>query len=194
MTSSALIFFSPSWPRRVLRWFVAGVPPPRPAAASAPPSRAVVAVIALHAAAQLALPLRHLVYPGDVLWNEDGMRFAWHVLIREKHGTVTFVAVFGDGKRLEVPPHNYVTARQEREMSGQPDLILQLARTIGRDLEARGYRDFELRAVTAVSLNGRAPAAMIDPDVDLLTVRDVGERTWVRSAPPGPPPRVSASR
>jgi vitamin K-dependent gamma-carboxylase len=194
MTSSALILFSPSWPRRVLRRFVARAPSPEPAAASAPPSRAVVAIIALHAAVQLALPLRHLIYPGDVLWNEDGMRFAWHVLIREKLGTIMFVAVFADGKRLEVPPHNYVIARQEREMSGQPDLILQLARTIGRDLEARGYRGFEVRAVTAVSLNGRAPVAMIDPDVDLLTIRDVGERTWVLPAPSGPPPRVQPHR
>jgi len=194
MTSSALIFFSPSWPRRVLRWFVARVPPPGPGTTSAPPSRGVVAIIALHVAVQLALPLRHLAYAGDVLWNEDGMRFAWHVLIREKHGTVTFVAAFADGKRLEVPAHNYLTARQDREMSGQPDLILQLARAIARDLEARGYRGFELHAVTAVSLNGRAPVAMIDPAVDLLGVRDLGERTWVLPRPPGPPPTVRASR
>ena len=155
-------------------------------------SRLVGAVIALHVVVQVALPLRHLVYPGDVLWNEDGMRFAWHVLIREKHGTVRFVAAFADGKRLEIPPRNYLTARQDREMSGQPDLIVQLARAIGRDLTARGYRDFELHAITAVSLNGRAPLPMIDPAVNLLTVRDIGARDWVAPAPVGPPPTVGS--
>jgi vitamin K-dependent gamma-carboxylase len=191
MTSSALIFFSPSWPRRWLgRLGRAGGAAAVPAPAAAPPSRIVVAIIAIHVAVQLALPLRHFAYPGDVLWNEDGMRFAWHVLIREKHGKVTFVAVFADGKRLEVPPHNYLTPRQDREMSGQPDLILQLAHAIGADLEARGYHGFQLHAITAVSLNGRSPAPMIDPGVDLRVIRDVGERTWVLPAPDAPPPAV----
>jgi vitamin K-dependent gamma-carboxylase len=194
MTSSALILFSPSWPRRLLgRWL--GPPPAvEDMSPSAPPLRAILAIIAIHVAVQLALPLRHLVYPGDVLWNEDGMRFAWHVLIREKHGKVTFVAQFADGKRLEIPPRHYLTSRQDREMAGQPDLILQLARIIGRDLASRGFHDFEIHAVTAVSLNGRAPVAMIDPDVDLLHIRDLGPRTWVLPAPQGGPPSVHAPR
>jgi hypothetical protein len=192
MTSSALIFFSPSWPRRLLGSLRrSGSPATAPAAApapvAAPPSRIVVAIIAIHITVQLALPLRHFVYPGSVLWNEDGMRFAWHVLIREKHGKVMFVAAFADGKRLEVPPHNYLTPRQDREMSGQPDLILQLAHVIGRDLEARGYHSFQIHAITAVSINGRSPVPMIDPAVDLRSIRDVGERTWVLPAPDGPP-------
>jgi hypothetical protein len=72
-------------------------------------------------------------------------------------------------------------------MSGQPDLILQLARVIGRDLEARGYHSFQIHAITAVSINGRSPVPMIDPAVDLRSIRDVGERTWVLPAPDGPP-------
>lgn len=187
MTTSALILFSPSWPRRLLRT-------PAPAITSkpfAPPRRLAIYAIALHVALQIALPLRHVVYPGNVLWNEDGMRFAWHVVVREKAGRVTFIARFTNGKRLEVPPTKYVTPRQEREMAGQPDLILQLARHVAADLEARGYRDFTLHAETAVSLNGRAPHPMIDPEVDLRGVTDVGARTWVLSEPPEPPPTLS---
>ncbi len=196
MTSSALIFFSPSWPRAALgRLGLARLAEPATPAAPDPeyrtgPGRIAAALIAVHVVVQLALPLRHLAYPGPVLWNEDGMRFAWHVLVREKHGAVTFVAAFADGKRLEIPPRNYLTARQEREMGGQPDLILQLAHAIGRDLRAKGYRDFRLHAITRVSLNGRRARPMIDPDVDLLEVRDLGARTWVLPAPEEPPPHV----
>jgi vitamin K-dependent gamma-carboxylase len=191
MTSSALIFFSPSWPRR-LPWLGArlGAAPAASTARAPRPPKLVLAVIVAHVVVQLALPLRHLAYPGSVLWNEDGMRFAWHVLVREKQGMVRFVAAFHDGRTLEVPPRNYLTPRQEREMAGQPDLILQLAHAIGRDLAAKGYRDFALHAVTAVSLNGRAPAPLIDPAIDLLEVRDLGERTWVLPEPDSAPPVV----
>jgi hypothetical protein len=184
MTTSALIFFSPEWPRRLFARFGRELPVPEIAAReTARPNRFIVGVIALYATLQLALPLRHHFYPGSVLWNEDGMRFAWHVLVREKHGEVRFVAVFANGKKLEVPAHNYLTPRQEREMAGQPDLILQLAHAIGRDLRKRGYGDCAIHAITKVSLNGRAPVAMIDPAIDLLRVEDRGERTWVLPEP-----------
>jgi vitamin K-dependent gamma-carboxylase len=188
MTSSALIFFSPSWPRVLVARFGRSLPrwelspqPPRS------PSRIAVVAIAAHVVVQIAIPLRHHLYPGPVLWNEDGMRFAWHVLVREKHGDVRFVAAFADGRRLEIPPRSYLTARQEREMAGQPDLILQLAHHIGRELQGRGLGDVRIHAITAVSLNGRTPAAMIDPAVDLLQVTDLCPRTWVTPAPEEPP-------
>lgn len=189
MTSSALIFFAPDWPRRLLRLAPAALPE----AAFPAPGRGVRLAIAVHVAFQLALPLRHHVYPGPVLWNEDGMRFAWHVLIREKHGTVTFVARFASGAELEIPPQRYLTWRQEREMSSQPDLILQLAHHVGADLRARGYRDFTLHARTLVSLNGRRAIPMIDPAVDLMGVRDLGARWWVTPAPDGPPVAIRAT-
>ncbi len=186
MTTSALILFSPSWPRRLLGKpeLVAEVK------AFSPPRRIALCVIAIHVAIQIVLPLRHIVYPGDVLWNEDGMRFAWHVVVREKQGSITFIARFANGRRLEVPPTKYVTPRQEREMAGQPDLILQLARRVATDLEDRGYRDFTLHAETQVSLNGRAPHPMIDPEVDLRSLTDVGPRDWVLPAPEEPPPKL----
>jgi hypothetical protein len=187
MTSAALIFFTPSWPRKLFKRLG---PPPADAPRATPPRRAITTAIALYIALQIALPLRHLVYPGSVLWNEDGMRFAWHVMIREKQGSVMFVARFADGRQLEVPPNNYLTWRQEREMSSQPDMILQLAHHIGRDLRARGYGDFTLHARSMVSLNGRAPVAMIDPTVNLLAIDDLGPRTWVLRAPLGSPPHV----
>lgn len=190
MTTSALILFSPSWPRRVLRRPVPAIEDkPFP-----PPRRWVSYAIALHVAIQIALPLRHVVYPGDVLWNEDGMRFAWHVVVREKQGSVTFVARFANGKRLEVPPTKYVTPRQEREMAGQPDLILQLARHIADDLEARGYRDFAIHVETKISLNGRVGHPMIDPEVDLRTISDFGPRDWVLPAPTEPPATRKATK
>lgn len=195
MSSAALVFFSPSWPRRALGWLlpaIARTPEPEPEPQVGLPRWQRIAIglaLAGHVLTQLALPLRHLVYPGDVLWNERGMRFAWHVMLREKHGSVTFEARLEDGRRLEVPPHNYLTPRQEREMSSQPDLIAQLARKIGRDLEARGHRGVRVHARAKVSLNGRAPLELIDPEVDLYHA-DPADPSWILAGPSGPPPPV----
>ncbi len=190
MTTSALVFFAPSWPRR----FVRRAPAPPAAIRPAPrvAGRVLGLVLAAHVVLQVALPLRHLAYPGPVAWNEDGMRFAWQVMVREKHGAVTFVVRFPDGRRLEVPPHRYLTARQEREMAGQPDLVLQLARHIEREMRAAGHGDVAVHAETWVSLNGRAPGPMIDPEVDLTRVRDLGPRDWVSPAPSTDPIHLRA--
>jgi hypothetical protein len=191
MTLSALIFFEPSWPRRLLRY----VAPERGTDAThryvAHARGTWAPVIVAYVALQVLLPLRHHALPGDVLWNEDGMRFSWQVMVREKHGAVTFVVRFPDGRRLEVPPGNYLTPRQEREMAGQPDLILQLARRIRADFGG----DVEVHAETRVSLNGRRGVALIDPEVDLARVDDVLPRAdWVTDAPATPPRHLRAMR
>jgi len=195
MTSAALIFFSPAWPRSLLARFGRDMgPAPLDDKPTSLPSPPAFAAIALYVVVQVALPPSHFVYPGAVLWNEDGMRFAWHVMIREKHGAVTFIAEIDGNKRVEVPPSTYLTWRQEREMGGQPDLILQLARHVGDDLHRRGYHRVRVFAETSVSLNGRPPKPMIDPMVDLLRVHDVGPREWVLSEPREAPPIIQPLR
>ena len=76
-------------------------------------------------------------------------------------------------------------------MSGQPDLILQLAHHIRADYAARWGHDVEVRVDALVSLNGRRMRPLIDPTRDLSRNRDTrGPRPRVppRPTPPPPPP------
>jgi hypothetical protein len=76
-------------------------------------------------------------------------------------------------------------------MSGQPDLVLQLAHHIGKDFEARGLGPVEVRVQAMVSLNGRKAAPLIDPTIDLVGVQDgIGRAAWILPAPSTPPPRL----
>jgi hypothetical protein len=194
MTVGALAFFEPNWPRALVsRWLrrsaVASVPESRELS----PARAQRAAVLLglaYCAVQFALPLRHWVYGGNVLWHEQGMRFSWRVMVRAKGGSTTFVVRNKlSGKTWHVSPSSYLTALQEDEMASQPDLILQLAHQIGRDAERRGLGPVEVRAESLVSLNGRRSAPLIDPAVDLLTIHDgVEPKAWVLEAPRTPPP------
>ncbi|HEX6244777.1 MAG TPA: HTTM domain-containing protein, partial [Polyangiales bacterium] len=98
---------------------------------------------------------------------------------------VHYRAKLGDGRELRVSPRRYLTQHQEREMSGQPDLILQLAHHIARELDAHGLGPVQVRADALVALNGRPAQRMIDPDVDLARVQDgLGKADWITPGPP----------
>jgi hypothetical protein len=143
---------------------------------------------------QLLMPLRFLVYGGNVRWHEQGMRFSWRVMVREKNGSVTFMVRQKASQRVfHVSPRRYLTGLQEREMSSQPDLIAQLARHIRRDFAERGLGDVEVRADVWVSLNGRRMTRLIDPSVDLATLPDdLARASWILPAPSEPPPQKLA--
>ncbi len=199
MVVGATLFFDPAWPRQLARRLRGRAPerlrPREPAAATTRPHalpRGVALACGLWLAVQVAVPLRSHLYPGSVIWQEEGMRWSWRVMLREKHGDVSFRVRQGDtGAEVEVSPRRYLDGRQEREMSGQADLVWQLAQHIGRDFTARGWRDVQVRATARVSLNGRPPQLLIDPTVDLLRVDDgLGPKGWLRPAPTSAPPRL----
>jgi vitamin K-dependent gamma-carboxylase len=192
MTIAATVFFDPSWPRAIAAK-LRRVPMPSIEGRRSLSSAAIpVALCAAWLAVQVAVPLRIHLYEGNWRWHEQGMRFGWRVMVREKNGVVSYrVRMDGDARERVVSPTQYLTLHQEREMSVQPDLILQLAHRIASDLRARGHHDVEVRADAWASLNGRPSARLIDPDVDLARVDDgVMPAAWILPAPDGPPIRL----
>lgn len=194
MVTAVLVFFPSDWPRRVLGrlragWGVASEAARAPAAERARPRRAMVALALAYCALQVLVPLRHRLYGGNVLWHEQGMRFSWKVMVREKNGAITYLVDSPSrGRTWYVSPRKYLTDRQERELAGQPDLILQLAHHVKGDFRARGIEDARVRVEALVSLNGRPAAPMIDPTVDLARVEDgVGKASFILPEPEGPP-------
>jgi len=213
MVFAALVFFDSGWPRRWIAVWHARRGRAGPAAARAlpvaapfaagrwrPASAVFALVLALFCAFQFALPLRHWIYPGSVLWNEQGMRFSWRVMLREKSGSLQYRVVDRDGRTHIVTPHEYLNELQYREMAGQPDLVLQLAHRVRDDFDALGAGPVQVYADSLVSLNGRPAESMIDPGVDLAAVEPgLGVAHWITESPRGPPRlqqplRLSVSR
>jgi len=188
MSIAALVFFSPEWPRRLFKLEALTIRETSPGRRS-PLQRVALGLGLLYCIAQVILPLRGHVYGGNVLWHEQGMRYSWRVMVRAKGGATTFIVrEKATGRETHVSPRTYLTAFQENEMAGQPDLILQLAHHIAREHEAIGI-PVEVRVDSKVSLNGRASTFLIDPNVDLATIDDgVGRASWILPAPSEPPP------
>ena len=130
---------------------------------------------------QLVVPLRHWLYPGNVLWTEEGFRFAWNVMLVEKTGHVTFtVREPSSGRELSVFPSDYLTAQQEKQMSFQPDMILEFAHYLAQKMQEKGWKDVAVYAEAYVSMNGRRSQLLIDPTVDLAKQSNsLWHKAWI---------------
>lgn len=194
MVFSVLIFFDADWPRKILAFL--RLPSSRPVFAretvvprwSTLGAGFAVAVL-IFCSIQFALPLRQWAYPGTVLWHEQGMRFSWRVMLREKSGSLQYRVVTASEAPVLVSPHEYLTEEQYREMAGQPDMILQLAHHIRDNYNARGHGPVKVYADSLVSLNGRAMRHLIDPQADLAQIKNgLAPAEWITAPPSEPPP------
>lgn len=191
MIGATTLFFDPRWPRNLAEWFSprarrgsrAGRPPSRAAAPAelTPRRRAGLAVIGAYLLLQLLIPLRHHLYPGGVLWTEQGQYFAWHMMLRSKSSSLVYwVTDPRTGERWKALPSNYLVRRQAASVGNHPDMVLQFAHYLHSRLEASGRPGCEVRAEDWVSLNGRRPQLLIDPQVDLARIeRGFGHKTWI---------------
>ena len=195
MVGAATIFFDPSWPRRVAERFRGFAPAVVPRMGGLLPQRAVRAFAIVWCAALMVLPVRFLAYGGDILWHEQGMRWAFKVMCREKNGSVTYRVVLpSQGREVLFVPGQWLTPHQQREMSGQPDMILSLAHDVAGHYRARGHHDVQVYVDAIASLNGRPAAALIDPRVDLAATEDsLLAASWILPAPVTPAPRIGRS-
>lgn len=130
---------------------------------------------------QVLMPMRHVLYPGDVLWTEEGFRFSWRVMLVEKAGVAIFwVHDPESGLRWAVYPGQFLTDTQEKQMSFQPDMILQFAHFLDDHYRAQGYADVEVYAEVYVTFNGRGSRLLIDPNVDLSAQPiTLWHKTWI---------------
>ena len=132
----------------------------------------LLGIIALWLAFQVLVPLRHLLYPGNVSWTEEGHRFAWHMKLRDKEADARFFATDpASGQSGEVDPLQYLTDWQYDEMAARPDMIVQLAKEMERRAATDfGIADLAVNAQVSASLNGREAEPRIDAEVDLTEI------------------------
>ena len=114
-------------------------------------------------AVQLLVPLRHFLIPGDPSWTEQAHRFSWHMRLRDKQSTVTFVVGDGDrgllidsGSGPELVPAFEVFDAVGRVRDGRADLGAQrlldvqdvdaVARTLHRERGELGHQEPPMRA------------------------------------------------
>ena len=129
---------------------------------------------------QILLPFRYQLYPGELFWHEQGYRFSWRVMLIEKIGYTNFkIRSPNDGTSFMVDSSQHLTPFQLKQMSFQPDFILEFAHYLGEKYSTENNK-VEVYAESFVALNGRPSKRFIDPDINLINEREsFKDKTWI---------------
>lgn len=140
-----------------------------------------IPILAIFFMIQLLLPWRYLAYPNELFWTEEGYRFSWRVMLMEKAGYAQFkVEDSKTGKRFYVDNTDFLTPFQEKQMSTQPDFILQYAHYLGKHFADQGHKNIAVYVESYVALNGRLSQPYIDPNVDLMQEKEsFAHKDWI---------------
>lgn len=182
MICATTLFFDPDWPRRLLR-----LKSSEPASVCPPArqeSRArslILAGVGLWFLIQFTVPLRHLLYPGDVDWTEEGQRFSWRMMLCDKTPAMRLFAIDKKTRQvIPIDPQRSLNEWQLNYMSYDPDLLVQFSQYLAAELSRTKNIDVEIHAQLFCSLNGRRPQLLVDPQIDLASqTRSLSPQAWI---------------
>jgi hypothetical protein len=182
MMGATLMFFPPDWPRRLVSR-IPGIAPRIEAPVALPVRRrmATVCLLGAYVGWQALFPFRCLAYPGRAIWTEEGHHFAWHMMLREKDVGIRFYVrdpQTGTGGVVDV--RSFLSSRQLSRMAKDSDMILTFVHFLRDHFVQHGKGRLQIRVLALVSLNGRKPQLMIDPNIDYARVeRRWGTQPWI---------------
>ena len=183
MIVSALIFFSPKFHNKIISKFrkLLFIKSSNLKELSLKSSNYALVIVVLFLTVQTLLPLRHLLYPGELFWNEQGYRFSWRVMLMEKRGYSTFKIEDSVTKKFfYVDNQDFLTPFQEKQMSFQPDFILEYAHFLGDHFKNQGHENLKVYVDSFVALNGRPSQRFVDPSVDLYQIEEsFKHKNWI---------------
>jgi hypothetical protein len=140
-----------------------------------------LALLGIYVLFQVVVPLRQYTYAGNTSYTEDGHNFSWHMMLRDKRGSLSFrVKDKESGLNERINLNALLTTRQQRRAVGKPDMILALAHHIRDVYIEKGYPNIEVYGQCTVSFNGRPYQQFVDPEVNLAKEeRHLGSYHWV---------------
>ena len=143
-------------------------------------NKVTLIIVSLFFILQFLIPFRYILYPGELLWHEQGYRFSWRVMLVEKTGIANFKIVNNDGTSFYVDNANFLTPFQEKQMSFQSDMILEYAHWLGDFYSKYDNDKVQVFVDSYVSLNGRKSQRYVSNNIDLYSIkRSLKNKEWI---------------
>ena len=140
-----------------------------------------IVVLSLFFIIQLFFPFRYALYPNELFWTEEGYRFSWRVMLMEKMGYANFkITNSKTGDFFYVDNQDFLTPLQEKQMSFQPDFILEYAHFLGDHFKSEGHKNIQVFVESYVALNGRLSQPFIKNNIDLYQQKEtLKPKNWI---------------
>lgn len=124
--------------------------------------------LVLFALIMLFVPFRHHLFKGNVAWTEEGHRYSWRMMLRQKRAYGEFnVKNLKTNEVTRIQLNEHLTKRQKRKLLTHPDMILQFSHYLRDTYEAEYGNDVAVFTNLKANLNGRKYQVYIDPEVNL---------------------------
>ena len=160
----------------VLIWALAGKlgtseTPVKKVNLSARRMRFVGTALVIWCSIQILVPLRHYIYPTNVHWTEEGHRYAWHMMLRDKEGRLRFLVRDNSGGIEQITAKKLadlgiLTKRQLGKMATRPFMMHKFAHYLSQRFEEANRPNVRVQVLSEVSLNGRDFQPIVDPKLD----------------------------
>lgn len=184
MMSSTIIFFSAKFHENILRYIGGELVNDTQLTDSSLISKTKKSIVAkllyLYIIVQLLLPIRYLIFGGNLFWHEQGYRFSWRVMLMEKNGYTSFIV--RDPKtniQKEVDQDLYLTPFQKQQLRSQPDMMLQFGRHVGDEFKNEYGYSPEVYVKSRLSLNARRSQKFTDDTIDIYNNKYPMKSGWI---------------
>jgi len=145
----------------------------------------ILTVLGIYFLFQLGLPLRHHFFEDNVLWNEEGHRLSWRMMLRSRAGRITYKVVNSQTKdTTKINLNDYLTKKQQRRVGCYPDFIWQFAQRLKKEYAEQG-EEIQVFVDNKVRINQKPYQQFIDPKVDLASVpwKHFAHNDWILPSP-----------
>ena len=169
MMSGVIIFFNSDWPARnkFLNYYCKERVKESPGLSEANKNKTVI-LIGLYIILQIVLPLRHYIYPGDILWTSQGENFSWRMIMKWETAELKMFIIDPKTGEKYKPAEGLVNFRQFIRMSTCPEFILQFAHYLKSQTD---IKEPVIMAENRHSINGRLPQNKIKPNINLADIK-----------------------
>ncbi|MGB1699682.1 MAG: HTTM domain-containing protein, partial [Nannocystaceae bacterium] len=135
--------------------------------------RVFMAFVVVH----MVAPARALLVGGNLAWNGGAQIASWRLLTAQKTGWCRFEVVDVNTKeRSQVSPLQELTVWQAGKLARNPDMIVTFARHLAERVRTAGAGPVKVFVHSGVSLNGRVPSPVFDPELNVVPEFTESER------------------